>query len=273
MLEFRAVGVVYAGEGGLGDVEALRDVTLTVRQGEFFCLIGPSGCGKSTLLNLAAGLRRPTTGTVLVGGQRMERPRADTIAVVFQEYSLFPWRTVVGNIEAGIEFRGVPKSERRERALRYLRMVGLDAFAGAVPRQLSGGMKQRVAIARSLALETPVVLLDEPFGALDEQTRMVLGEEVSQIFAKTEKTILLVTHSLAEAVFLSDRIAVMSRRPGRIREIVEVAAPHPRTPEFMTSKVFHDLRDHLFRLLHDEMRASVLGLGPGDRSGPGEGAA
>jgi NitT/TauT family transport system ATP-binding protein len=271
MLEFREVGVVYASEGALGDVEALRDVTLTVRQGEFFCLIGPSGCGKSTLLNLAAGLRRPTTGEVRIGGQRMERPRADTISVVFQEYSLFPWRTVVGNIEAGLEFRGVPKSERRDRALRYLRMVGLAAFAGAVPRQLSGGMKQRVAIARSLALETPVVLLDEPFGALDEQTRMVLGEEVSQIFAKTEKTILLVTHSLAEAVFLSDRIAVMSSRPGRIREIVDVAAPHPRTPEFMTSKVFHDLRDHLFRLLHDEMRASVLGLGPRNRLGPDDG--
>jgi NitT/TauT family transport system ATP-binding protein len=200
---------------------------------------------------------------VLVDGRPIERPRPDTISVVFQEYSLFPWRTVLGNVEAGLEFRGVPRGERRDRALRYLRMVGLDAFAGAVPRQLSGGMKQRVAIARALALETPLVLLDEPFGALDEQTRMVLGEEVSRIFAETEKTILLVTHSLAEAVFLSDRIAVMTGRPGRIREVVEVPAPHPRAPEFMTSKLFHELRDHLFRLLHDEMRASVLGSGAG----------
>jgi NitT/TauT family transport system ATP-binding protein len=270
MLEFRDVGVVYAGDGAIGDVEALREVTLTVRQGEFFCLIGPSGCGKSTLLNLAAGLRQPTTGTVRVDGQAMARPRPDVISVVFQEYSLFPWRTVLGNVEAGLEFRGVPRAERRERALRYLRMVGLEAFAQAVPRQLSGGMKQRVAIARALALETPLVLLDEPFGALDEQTRMVLGEEVSRIFAETRKTILLVTHSLAEAVFLSDRIAVMSGRPGRIREIVDVPAPHPRTPEFMTSTRFHDLRDHLFRLLHDEMRASVLGLGhPGRPGGAG----
>jgi NitT/TauT family transport system ATP-binding protein len=261
MIEFHEAGVVYQGEGGLGPVEALRGVTLSVERGEFFSLLGPSGCGKSTLLNLAAGLRRPTTGTVLVNGQRMERPRPDTIAVVFQDYSLFPWRTVLGNIEAGLEFRGVPRGERRERARRYLGMVGLEAFAGAVPRQLSGGMKQRVAIARSLSLETPVLLMDEPFGALDEQTRTVLGEEVSQIFAQTAKTILLVTHSLAEAVFLSDRIAVMSGRPGRILEIVEVPAPHPRTPDFMTSKVFHDLRDHLFRLLHDEMRASVLGEG------------
>ncbi len=267
MIQFKDVGVTYAGEGGLGAVEALRGVTLTIERGELFSLIGPSGCGKSTLLNLAAGLRRPTTGVVTVGGQPMPRPRPDTIAVVFQDYSLFPWRTVVGNIEAGLEFRGVPRAERRDRAMRYLRMVGLEGFCGAVPRQLSGGMKQRVAIARSLSLETPVLLMDEPFGALDEQTRMVLGEEVSQIFAQTQKTILLVTHSLAEAVFLSDRIAVMSGRPGRIRELIQVDAPHPRTPEFMTSKLFHDLRDHIFRLLHDEMRASVLGRERGGRAG------
>ena len=198
----------------------------------------------------------------------MDRPRPDTISVVFQDYSLFPWRTVAGNIEAGLEFQGVPRPQRPDRAMRYLRMVGLDGFAAAVPRQLSGGMKQRVAIARALALETPVMLMDEPFGALDEQTRTVLGEEVSQIFAQTAKTILLVTHSLGEAVFLSDRIAVMTGRPGRIREVLDVAAPHPRTPEFMTSRLFHELRDHLFRLLHDEMRASVLGQDRASRMAP-----
>ncbi len=259
MIEFEDAGVIYQREGAMGPVEALRGLTLTVKRGEFFSLIGPSGCGKSTLLNLAAGLRQPTSGAVLVAGHRMGRPRPDTISVVFQDYSLFPWRTVLGNVEAGLEFQGVPRAQRRDRALLYLRMVGLESFAGAVPRQLSGGMKQRVAIARALSLETPVMLLDEPFGALDEQTRTVLGEEVSQIFAQTAKTILLVTHSLAEAVFLADRIAVMTGRPGQIREVIEVPAPHPRAPEFMTSKVFHDLRDHLFRLLHDEMRASVLG--------------
>jgi NitT/TauT family transport system ATP-binding protein len=268
MIDFRDACVVYQGEGSLGPVEALRDVTLTVKGGEFFSLIGPSGCGKSTLLNLAAGLRRPTRGTVQVAGQAMDRPRPDTISVVFQDYSLFPWRTVAGNIEAGLEFQGVPRRQRPDRALRYLRMVGLDGFAAAVPRQLSGGMKQRVAIARALALETPVMLMDEPFGALDEQTRTVLGEEVSQIFAQTAKTILLVTHSLGEAVFLSDRIAVMTGRPGRIREVLDVAATHPRTPEFMTSRLFHELRDHLFRLLHDEMRASVLGQDRARRMAP-----
>lgn len=259
MIEFQDAGVVYPSEGSLGPVEALRGVTLTIKRGEFFSLIGPSGCGKSTLLNVAAGLRRLTTGTARVAGQAMHRPRPDTISVVFQDYSLFPWRTVAGNIEAGLEFRGIPRSQRGQRAMRYLDMVGLEAFASAVPRQLSGGMKQRVAIARALALETPIMLMDEPFGALDEQTRTVLGEEVSQIFARTAKTILLVTHSLAEAVFLSDRIAVMTGQPGSIREILDVPSAHPRTPEFMTSKLFHDLRDHLFRLLHDEMRDSVLG--------------
>src|SRR5262245_9610126 len=149
MIEFRDVRVTYTGQGGLGDVEALRGVTLTVQRGELFSLIGPSGCGKSTLLNLAAGLRQPTAGTATVGGQPMVRPAPDAIAVVVQDCSRCPWRTVIGNVEAGLELRGVPRPERRERAARYLRMVGLEAFAGALPRQLSGGMKQRVAIARS----------------------------------------------------------------------------------------------------------------------------
>src|SRR5579884_850427 len=259
MIEFQDVSVVYAASHGIAPIEALQRISLAMHQGEFFTLIGPSGCGKTTLLNLAAGLRRPTKGQVLVGGNAIQRPRPDIVSIVFQEYSLFPWRTVLGNVEAGLEFRGVPAPQRRERALRYLRMVGLESFANAYPRQLSGGMKQRVAIARALSLETPVLLMDEPFGALDEQTRMVLGEELSRIFARTDKTILLVTHSLAEAVFLSDRIAVMTSRPGRIRKIIEVPVPHPRTPEFMTSDLFHERRDELFRLLHDEMRASVLG--------------
>jgi NitT/TauT family transport system ATP-binding protein len=258
MLEFDHVGVVYPGSARMESVEALRDICVAARQGEFLTLIGPSGCGKSTLLNLAAGLRRATRGRVLVGGGEVRGPQPATAAIVFQDYTLFPWRTVQANAEVGLEFRGVPKRQRQERARHYLRMVGLEAFAQAYPRQLSGGMRQRVALARALSLETPLLLLDEPFGALDEQTRTVLGEEVSNIYAQTRKTVLLVTHSLAEAVFLSDRIAVMTRRPGRIRELIEVPAPQPRTPEFMTDRVFHDIRDHLFHLLHDEMRAAAL---------------
>lgn len=259
MIRIKDVSLVYQGEVGMGPVEALRRISLDIGRGEFFSIIGPSGCGKSTLLGLVAGLRRPSSGRVQVDGKDVTGPRPDTTAIVFQEYSLFPWRTVRANVEAGLEFRGVPAAERADRAAHYLKMVGLTTFARAYPRQLSGGMRQRVAIARALALETPVLLMDEPFGALDEQTRMVLGEEVSRIVAKTRQTVLLVTHSLAEAVFLSDRIAVLSGRPGEVKEIIRVPAPHPRTPSFMTSQIFHTLRDRLFDLLHDEMRQSVLG--------------
>lgn len=260
MIRVAGVSVTYsAAHKGGKSFTALQQVSISVPRGEFFTLIGPSGCGKSTLLSLIGGLQQPTEGTVQVNGRQVTGPLPDTTAIVFQEYSLFPWRTVQENVEAGLEFRGVPRAQRREKAAHYLRMVGLSDFVNHYPRQLSGGMRQRVAIARALCLETPVLLLDEPFGALDEQTRMILGEEVSRIFAGTDKTIVLVTHSLAEAVFLSDRIAVMGARPGRIREIITVEHPHPRTAEFMTSPVFHRLRDHLFDLLHDEMRQSVLG--------------
>lgn len=259
MLELDDVGLVYPAQAGIGPVEALRGVSLNVHRGELLTLIGPSGCGKSTLLNLAGGLRRGHTGRIVVDGKQVRGPLPDTVSIVFQDYSLFPWRSVLANVEVGLEFRGVAKTERRERALHYLRMVGLEGFKDAYPRQLSGGMRQRVAIARSLSMQTPLLLMDEPFGALDEQTRMVLGEEVSRIFATTDKTLLLVTHSLAEAVFLSDRIAVMSGRPGRIREVLRIDEPHPRAPEFMTSRTFHEVRDELFRMLHDEMRATVLG--------------
>jgi NitT/TauT family transport system ATP-binding protein len=262
MLEFQEVSVTYAGSPPANRVEAVRSVTLTMRHGELLTLIGPSGCGKSTLLNVAGGLRKPTSGRVVVNGRDMRGPQPDTLAMVFQDYSLFPWRTALANVEAGLEFRGVDQRQRRESARTYLKMVGLESFESSYPRQLSGGMRQRVAIARALTLETPVLLMDEPFGALDEQTRTILGEEISQIFAATNKTTLLVTHSLAEAVFLSDRIAVMSRRPGQVQEVIDVPAPQPRTPDFMTSPVFHQIRDHLFQILHDEMRAATLG-GPG----------
>lgn len=258
-VNIKDVSVVYPASNDVAEVCALDKTCLDIPQGKFFTLIGPSGCGKSTLLNVIGGQLRPTTGEARVNGKLVKKPLPETSAIVFQEYSLFPWRTVKGNVEAGLEFRGVPKRERAEKALYYLRMVGLENFANAYPRQLSGGMKQRVAISRALCLETPVLLMDEPFGALDEQTRMVLGEELSRIFADTGKTIVLVTHSLAEAVFLSDQIGVMSSRPGRIVELIDVPVEHPRTSSFMTSALFHELRDHLFTMLHDEMRRSVLG--------------
>ncbi|MBI2848551.1 MAG: ABC transporter ATP-binding protein [Chloroflexi bacterium] len=267
------VAVTYGYETGIRKLLALDDVSLDVYKGEFVSVIGPSGCGKSTLLNIVGGLLKANSGTVTVDGTVVEKPLPKITAMVFQEHSLFPWRTTIKNVEVGLEFQGIDKEERHRRALKYLDLVGLKDFVHHYPGELSGGMKQRVAIARALSLETEILLMDEPFGALDEQTRMVLGEELSKILAKTQKTIVFVTHSLSEAVFLSDRIAVMTSRPGKIKDIIKVEAPHPRNPEFMTSDEFNHLRNRLFDLLHEEIRKTVLServVGP-DISSAGKG--
>jgi NitT/TauT family transport system ATP-binding protein len=254
----RGVSKVY--ETTRGDaVTALEDIDLGIGAGEFVSLIGPSGCGKSTLLHILGGMRRASSGEVTISGERVEGPMPRRVGFVFQDYSLFPWRTVLENVEVGLEFRRVGKAERREIAARQLELVGLRAFHGAYPGELSGGMQQRVAIARALTMNPDILLMDEPFGALDEQTRMVLGEELSRILEETGKTIVFVTHSLAEAVFLSDRVAVMTSRPGRIKEIMHVGEPRPRDPSFMTAPLFNELRSHLYELLHDEIRTAALG--------------
>ncbi|HLA20831.1 MAG TPA: ATP-binding cassette domain-containing protein, partial [Pseudolabrys sp.] len=203
------------------------------------------------------GLFAPTTGTVMVGDKPVRGPMPRDIAFIFQENALFPWDTVYENVMRGMMFQGVPKSERDDRARRALEAVGLDEFAAHYPSQLSGGMRQRAALARALSLETQILLMDEPFGALDEQTRMVLGEDLSVLLSRSKKTIVFVTHSLGEAVFLADRVAVFSARPGTIKEVIAVDEPHPRKPEFMTSAKFHRLRDQLYGLLHDEIRKSM----------------
>jgi len=195
---------------------------------------------------------------VWIDGRRVEGPRPKTTAVVFQDYTLFPWRTVLKNVEVGLEFQGADRATREERAGAYLEMVGLSAFAQNYPRELSGGMKQRVAIARALSLEPEILLMDEPFGAVDEQTRMSLGIQLSQILAQTKKTILFVTHSLAEAIFLADRVAVMTGRPGRIKDIIAVDLPHPRAPEVMTTDHFNQMRNRLFESLRDEILKSAV---------------
>jgi NitT/TauT family transport system ATP-binding protein len=252
------VCVAYTGSGGRETV-AVDDMSFEVPRAEFLTLIGPSGCGKSTLLNVIAGLHPASSGTVCVDGVEVHKPLPDVIGVVFQDYTLFPWRSVMRNIEIGLEFRGVAAKERRERARHYLDVVGLAEFAEHLPRELSGGMKQRVAIARALSLEPDVLLMDEPFGALDEQTRMVLGEQLSGILERTGKTILFVTHSLAEAAYLSDRILVMTSRPGRIKADIHVPFDRPRRPELMLGEPFNELRNQLFSLLHDEIvRASEI---------------
>ncbi len=253
----RHVSHQFGEAGATRHVQALMDTSLDVSRGELLCLIGPSGCGKSTLLNVMGGLLTPTTGTVTVSGKPVHGPMPRDLSFIFQENALFPWNTVFENVVLGMTFQGVPKSERNDRARRALEAVGLDEFAEHYPSQLSGGMRQRAALARALSLQTEILLMDEPFGALDEQTRMVLGEDLSVLLSHSRKTIVFVTHSLGEAVFLADRVAVFSARPGTIKQIITVDEPHPRKPEFMTSPKFHALRDQLYSLLHDEIRKSM----------------
>jgi NitT/TauT family transport system ATP-binding protein len=256
-VRIRNVSHHFGEEGETHHVRALLDTSLDIARGELLCLIGPSGCGKSTLLNVIGGLLTPTTGSVHVGATPVRGPLPREIAFVFQENALFPWSTVLENVMLGMMFQGVPRAEREERARKSLQAVGLAEFANHYPAQLSGGMRQRAALARALSLETPVLLMDEPFGALDEQTRMILGEDLSVLLSRTEKTIVFVTHSLGEAVFLADRVAVFSARPGTIKEVISVDEPHPRKPEFVTTEKFTLLRNKLYTLLHDEIRKAI----------------
>ncbi len=268
----RGVSHQFGEEGESLYVRALLDTSLDIARGELLCLIGPSGCGKSTLLNIIGGLLTPTTGSVLVGNTAVRGPLPQEIAYVFQENALFPWSTVIENVKLGMMFQGVARAAEREaRARKSLEAVGLSDFADHYPGQLSGGMRQRAALARALSLETGILLMDEPFGALDEQTRMVLGEDLSVLLSRTNKTIAFVTHSLGEAVFLADRVAVFSARPGTIKEIIEIEEPHPRNPAFMTSEKFTRLRNQLYALLHDEIRKAVLESAASERAAGGKG--
>lgn len=208
-------------------VTALEEFELDVADGEFVCLVGPSGCGKTTVLRIVAGLEPKTGGTVTVHGKDVTSAGSGR-GMVFQEFALFPWRTVRKNIEFGLEMKGVPEEERSKISSRFVELVGLKGFEDSHPSELSGGMKQRVGIARALANEPEVLLMDEPFGALDAQTRNLMQKELLRIWAATKKTILFVTHSVDEAVFLADRIVVMTARPGKVREIIPVELPRPR---------------------------------------------
>jgi NitT/TauT family transport system ATP-binding protein len=235
---------------------ALDDVSLEVRAGEFLVLVGPSGCGKSTLLDLLAGLTLPTSGRVLLDGKAITGPARDR-GVVFQQYALFPWLTALDNVAFGLEIAGVGLRERRAKAASYLDLVGLSAFANRYPHELSGGMKQRVAIARSLAYEPQVLLMDEPFAALDAQTRETLQEELVDIWQRTGKTIVFITHGIDEAVVLGQRVAVMTSRPGRIKQIVDIPdALRADTQDVRSLPLFGELRHAIWSLLHDEVAAA-----------------
>jgi NitT/TauT family transport system ATP-binding protein len=245
--------------GSPQSILALDNVSLDVRRGEFVCLLGPSGCGKSTLLNIIGGLVAPTQGEVTIDGRPVRgEPLPQEVSFVFQESTLFPWYTILENFRIALKFQGVAKAERDSRAIAALETVGMASFAEHYPTQLSVGMRQRVNMARGICVGTDILLMDEPFAALDEQTRMVLGEDLSILLAKTGKTIVFVTHSLAEAVFLSDRIAVMTARPGKIKTIVNVDEAHPRSPDFMLEPRFGDLRNELYAMLRDEIRLAMV---------------
>ncbi len=211
-----------------GPVRALTGIDLRVERNEILTILGPSGCGKSTLLGIIGGMIRPDSGDVLIGGAPTDGPDPRKIAMVFQDPGLFPWRTALENVEFGLELQRVPAGRRRQIALGLLEPLGLKGFEAKFPRELSGGMKQRVAIARALALDSEILLMDEPFGALDEQTRLLMGEWLLRVFRQTRKTIVFVTHSLQEAIALSQRIVVMTARPGRVKACFEVPLPYPR---------------------------------------------
>lgn len=216
------------------ELEAIRDVNLTIHQEEFICILGPSGCGKTTLLRTIAGLDRSTSGEILLDGEKISGPNPK-VGIVFQEYSLFPWRNVIDNVAFGLEMQGMGQEERYARAELYLDLVGLSQFSKSYPSELSGGMRQRVAVARALALDPLILLMDEPFGALDAQTRNLLQNELLEIWGKTKKTIIFVTHSVDEAVFLGDRLIVLTTRPGSVCEAISIELPRPRDrtgPEF-----------------------------------------
>ena len=252
MLSLQKISKIFGGvDDGSTAVPAVDAVSFEVREGEFFSIIGPSGCGKSTLLRLIAGLLRASSGELTVAGELVSGPHP-SIAMVFQEESTFPWRTTLANVEFGLQMRGVAEQRRRKTALDMIGLVGLGGFEQSYPSELSGGMKQRVAIARALVLEPKILLMDEPFGALDEQTRIILGEELLKIRDQLRQTIVLVTHNINESVQLSDRVMVMTARPGQVKTIVGIDLPHPRDSSIITSERFGRLVALVWSALREE---------------------
>jgi ABC-type nitrate/sulfonate/bicarbonate transport system ATPase subunit len=249
-LILRDLSVVFPRRRG-GVVVAVDDLSLTVRDKEFVCIVGPSGCGKSTLLRVIAGLSRPQTGEVTLDGTRVTAPGADR-GMVFQSYTLFPWLTVQGNVEFGPRLSGRPLDEYAQVARRYIDLVGLAGFEHAYPKELSGGMQQRAALARALANDPEILLMDEPFGALDAQTRSLMQELLLRVWEQTHKTVLFVTHDIEEAILLADRIYVMTARPGRIKREVKVPLPRPRTVDVLDSTEFLRLRRDVHQSIREE---------------------
>jgi NitT/TauT family transport system ATP-binding protein len=248
VIEIRDARKTYADPGGRRSVLALDGLTVTVRTGEFLCLLGPSGCGKTTLLKVVAGLEPLDAGEASIDGRRITGPGPER-AMVFQNFALLPWADVATNVAFGLELRGVPRETREEAAHALIRAIGLDGFEHHHPRQLSGGMQQRVGLARALAVDPAILLMDEPFGAVDEQTRRLLQEDLLRLLERTRKSVLFVTHSMDEAVRLGDRVALMTPRPGRILETIDVGLPRPRPPDLERIPRVGELKDYLWTRL------------------------
>lgn len=248
-VEIKAVEKVY--EGRNGKTVALNGVNLDIYNNEFICVVGPSGCGKSTLLNIIAGLHEATAGEVLVDGVKVEGTGVDR-GVVFQQYALFPWLTVLKNVEFGLQIQKMPKAQQEEIAMKYIKMVGLEKFVNAYPKELSGGMKQRVAIARAYAVNPSILLMDEPFGALDAQTRTQLQTELLKTWEEEQKTCFFITHDVEEAILLATRVVVMSARPGRIKEVIDIDIPYPRNQETKMLPRFTELKNYIWNMVYKE---------------------
>jgi NitT/TauT family transport system ATP-binding protein len=258
-IEITDLGVAFSRNGLT--VEAVRSFTLMTMPGEIVVLLGPSGCGKTTLLNAVAGFVAPTTGQVAVDGEVVASPGADR-GVVFQQHSLFPWKTVLGNVEFGLKMRGVRKAERTSQAHAYLSLVGLTGFENAYPGELSGGMQQRVGIARVLVNRPRVMLMDEPFGALDAQTRLAMQELLLGVWREVRTTILFVTHDIDEALFLADRVVVMTARPGQIRDLVAVKLTRPRAATVIATPEFMALKARILMQVREESSQALSGRRP-----------
>ena len=238
-------------EGRKGRMVALNGVSLDIKENEFICVVGPSGCGKSTLLNIIAGLLDATSGAVYVDGKKVEGTGTER-GVVFQQYALFPWLTVIKNVMFGLKLKGMSDAEAREVAMKYIRMVDLEEFVDSYPKELSGGMKQRVAIARAYAVQPEVLLMDEPFGALDAQTRTQLQTELLKTWEEEQKTCFFITHDVEEAIVLATRVVIMSERPGRIRDIGDIDIPYPRTQETKMTPEFIALKNRIWSQVYQE---------------------
>lgn len=237
--------------GRKGKTVALNGVSLDIKENEFICVVGPSGCGKSTLLNIIAGLLDPTSGDVYLDGKRIEGTGVER-GVVFQGYALFPWRTVLKNVMFGLEIKKVPKAEAEATARKYIKAVGLEGFEEAYPKELSGGMRQRVAIARAYAVNPEVLLMDEPFGALDAQTRVQLQSELLSTWENEKKTCFFITHDVEEAIILAQRVVIMSARPGRIKRVVDIDIPYPRTQATKLDPRFIELKNEIWNEVYQE---------------------